>query len=222
MWPNVNAIYNLEFALGRGNWQPTEHCEKHFVCLSFLMLPAKEKSYCLPSTIAAMWDLERSMAGGTVTRPGDGQVAEKYVLCRQERHKRSSRWEDGEVHPAYSLSRSTLKSTQATSKCDLQVQTAMKSSHCSKPAKWHSCKYVGPKGRDMDGNQVFEIKGKVHPCKALRLCTARRGSRGIALLFHNHDTRRVWGVSVTPRPLFLPRKGPVPIVQEVGRSPGPV
>jgi len=53
------------------------------------MLPAKEKSSCLLSTIAAMCDLERSMAGGTVTRPGDGQVAEKYALCGQERHKRS-------------------------------------------------------------------------------------------------------------------------------------
>jgi hypothetical protein len=79
----------------RGIWQPTEYFEKHFVFLNFLMLHAKEKSSCLPSTIAAMWDLERSMAGGTVTRPGDGQVAEKYALCRQKRHKRSSRWEGG-------------------------------------------------------------------------------------------------------------------------------
>jgi len=43
--------------------------------------------------------------------------------------------------------------------------------------------------------------------QALRLCTgltARRGSRGIALPFHDHDTRRRWGVSVTLRPLFTP------------------
>ena len=35
----------------------------------------------------------------------------------------------------------------------------------------------------------------------LRFCTGRtahRGSRGIALLFHDHGTRRGWGVSVTP------------------------
>jgi hypothetical protein len=35
--------------------------------------------------------------------------------------------------------------------------------------------------------------GKVHPVQALRLCsgrTAHRGSRGIALLFHDHSTRR--------------------------------
>ena len=30
------------------------------------------------------------------------------------------------------------------------------------------------------------------------------------------------GVSVTPRLLFIPRKEPVPIVQEVGWAPGPV
>jgi len=41
--------------------------------------------------------------------------------------------------------------------------------------------------------------------QALRLGTghtAHRGSRGIALLFHDHGTRRGWGVSVTPRPLL--------------------
>ena len=55
--------------------------------------------------------------------------------------------------------------------------------------------------------------------QALRLYTGRtahRGSRGIALLFHDHDTRRRWGVSVTPRPLFTPGKDQVPIVQEAG------
>jgi len=41
--------------------------------------------------------------------------------------------------------------------------------------------------------------------QALGLCTERtahRGSRGIALLIHDHSTRRGWGVRVTPRPLF--------------------
>ena len=58
-----------------------------------------------------------------------------------------------------------------------------------------------------------------------RLCTGRaayRGSRGIDLLFLDHGTRRGWGVSVTPRPLFTPGKDPVPIVQEAGWAPGPV
>ena len=55
--------------------------------------------------------------------------------------------------------------------------------------------------------------------QALRLCTGRtahRGSRGIALLFLDHGTRRRLGVSVTPRPLFIPGEDPVPIVQETG------
>ena len=61
--------------------------------------------------------------------------------------------------------------------------------------------------------------------QALTLCTGRmahRGSRGIALPFHDHSTRRGWGVSVTPRLLFTPRKDLVPIVQEAGWAPGPV
>ena len=61
--------------------------------------------------------------------------------------------------------------------------------------------------------------------QALRLCTGRtahRGSRGIALPFHDHGTRRGWGFSVRPRPLFTPGKDSVPIVQKVGWVPGPV
>ena len=59
--------------------------------------------------------------------------------------------------------------------------------------------------------------------QALRLCTGRtahRGSRGIALTFHDHGTKR--GVGVTPRLLYTPGKDPVLIVQEAGRAPGPV
>jgi len=37
-----------------------------------------------------------------------------------------------------------------------------------------------------------------------------------------NDTRRRWGVSVTPRPLFTSGKDPVPFVQEAGWAPGPV
>ena len=58
--------------------------------------------------------------------------------------------------------------------------------------------------------------------QTLRLCTgptAHRGSRGIDLLFLDHGTRRGWGVSVTPRPLFTPGKDPVPILQEAGWAP---
>jgi len=75
------------------------------------------------------------------------------------------------------------------------------------------------------GRVYFDIKGKVKCTlvQALRLCTGRtahRGSRGIALPFLDHSTRRGWGVSVTPRLLFTPRKDPVPIVQEAGWAPG--
>jgi len=45
---------------------------------------------------------------------------------------------------------------------------------------------------------------------------------GIALLFHDHGTRRGRVVSSTPRPLFTPGKDPVPIVQEAGWASGPV
>ena len=70
-----------------------------------------------------------------------------------------------------------------------------------------------------------KVKVKCTLVQALRLCTGRtahRGSRGIALLFHDHGTRRGWGDSVMPRPLFTPEKDPVPIVQEAGWAPGPV
>ena len=71
-------------------------------------------------------------------------------------------------------------------------------------------------------------RGKKVKCtlvQALRLCRGRkahRGSKVIALLFLDHGTRRGWGVSVTPRPLFSPRKDPVPLVQEAEWAPGSV
>ena len=72
---------------------------------------------------------------------------------------------------------------------------------------------------------LVKVKVKCTLVQALRLCTGRtahRGSRGIALLFHNLGARRGWGVSVTPWPLFTPGKDSVPIVQEAGWAPGPV
>ena len=74
-------------------------------------------------------------------------------------------------------------------------------------------------------SSTCKVKAKCTLVQALRICTgrtARRGSRGIALPFHDHGTRRGWGVRVMPRPLFTPRKDPVPIVQEAGWVPGPV
>ena len=72
--------------------------------------------------------------------------------------------------------------------------------------------------------EASKKKVKVTLVQALRLCTgptAHTGSRCIALLFHDHGTRR-WGVSVTPRPLFTPWKDAVPIAQKAGWTPGPV
>ena len=82
----------------------------------------------------------------------------------------------------------------------------------------HSLEKGGIKKQTPD----YRVKVKVTLVQALRLCTGRTahmGSRGIALPFHDHDTRRV---SVAPRPLFTPGKDPVPIVQDDGLAPGPV
>jgi hypothetical protein len=56
------------------------------------VLAGKEMSYCLPSTIAARRDLERSMADETVTRPEERWAAGNVVLCAQSWRKSSSRW----------------------------------------------------------------------------------------------------------------------------------
>ena len=115
--------------------------------------------------------------------------------------------------------------------------------YCTRQIKMH-CK--GIRDKHLKQNRLSEIWGfkasvyrvnvkctlvqawskvKCTLVQALRLCTGRtahRGSRGIALPFHDHGTRKEWGVSVTPWPLFTPRKDPVPIVQEAGWAPGPV
>ena len=51
---------------------------------------------------------------------------------------------------------------------------------------------------------------------------AQRVGSSIALLFHDHGTRRGWVVSSTPRPHFTPGKDLVPILQEAGWALGPV
>jgi hypothetical protein len=51
---------------------------------------------------------------------------------------------------------------------------------------------------------------------------AQRVGRGIALLFHDHGTRRGLVVSSTARPYFAPGKDPVPILREARWAPGPV
>jgi len=91
-----------------------------------------------------------------------------------------------------------------------------------------SCNVLQTKPTQISSIRLNKPVGKNVKCtlvQALRLCmgrTAHRGSRGIALPYVYHSTRRGCGVSVTPRPLFTPRKDPVPIVPEAGWAPGPV
>ena len=70
---------------------------------------------------------------------------------------------------------------------------------------------------------LSKVKVKVTRLQALRFCTGRtayRGSRGIALPFHDHDIRRGWGVSFTPRPLFTPGKNRCPLYRRLGGPQG--
>jgi len=62
----------------------------------------------------------------------------------------------------------------------------------------------------------------VHPCTGTEALYRPYGSRGIALPFLDHGTRRGWGVSVTLWLLFTPGKDTVPIVQDAGWAPEPV
>ena len=67
------------------------------------------------------------------------------------------------------------------------------------------------------------VKVKCTLVQALRLCTdrmAHRGSRGTALLFLDHRTRRGWGVSITPRPLLCPGKTQYPLYRRLGGPQG--
>jgi hypothetical protein len=70
-----------------------------------------------------------------------------------------------------------------------------------------------------------KVKVKCTLLQKLRLWTGRTAHRertGIALLFHDHGTKKGWGISFTPRLFFTPGKDPVPIVREAGWAPGPV
>jgi len=61
--------------------------------------------------------------------------------------------------------------------------------------------------------------------QALRLSSGssvRMGSWGMVVLLPDHGTRSSWGIIVTPQPLFMPGKDPVPILLEAGWAPWPV
>ena len=69
--------------------------------------------------------------------------------------------------------------------------------------------------------RLFYLRVKVK-FSCYRLSVAQRVGRGIALLFHDRDTRRGCVVSSTPRPHFIPGKDTVSILQEAGWVAGPV
>ena len=85
--------------------------------------------------------------------------------------------------------------------------------------------WIKPLNGQKTGRQKVKIKIKCTLVQALRLCrgrTAHMGSRGKALPFLDHGTRRGWGVSVTPQPLFTLGQNTESILQEAGWAPGPV
>ena len=101
-------------------------------------------------------------------------------------------------------------------KIHTEMDSTMKNQRQLSPC--HMSSYIFP-----DINIKRRKMVKVTLVQALRLCTGRkayRRNRGIARPFHDHGTRRGWGVSVTSRPLFTPEKDPVPIVQEAGWASG--
>jgi len=111
--------------------------------------------------------------------------------------------------------------------CQIEPSTAIITQYTAHNAVHHSSRIPLP--LVLYDYEVWPLnyKGKVkcNLVQALRLCAGRmahRGSRGTALLFLDHGTRRGEGVRVTPRPLFTPGKEPAPIVQETGWAPGPV
>ena len=92
--------------------------------------------------------------------------------------------------------------------------------------KWLSWKLSGlwfKEAVQISTRHFGKVKVKCTLVQTLRLCTGRtahRGSRGIALPFHDHGTRRGWGVSVTPQPLFSPGKSRYLLYRRLGGPQG--
>jgi hypothetical protein len=70
---------------------------------------------------------------------------------------------------------------------------------------------------------MVKVKVKCTLVQALRLCTgptAHRGSRGIALLFLDHGTRRGEGSASRPGRSLLPKKSRYPLYRRLGGPQG--
>jgi len=93
------------------------------------------------------------------------------------------------------------------------VKAVLKGHHSLTSSKWFSLTMTLLR-------DYLKVKVKVK-CSRYRPGVAQRVGWGIALLFHDHGTRRGWVVSML-QPHFTPGKEPVPIVQEAGWAPGPV
>ena len=71
--------------------------------------------------------------------------------------------------------------------------------------------------------KIGKVKVKRTTAQALRLCTgrtARRGSKGIALPFHDHDMRSVWGSASHPGRSLPPGKTRYPLYKRLGGPQG--
>ena len=97
--------------------------------------------------------------------------------------------------------------------------------------KRNSVRGVGSGGWIVRGGIVWELltgeqlssgenttRGDIYIYKAkVKWSRYRAGAcRGIALLFYDHSTRRFEWTEAWPRPLFIPLKDPVPILQKHG------
>ena len=71
--------------------------------------------------------------------------------------------------------------------------------------------------KTMSSELIIHVQDKGRPLTCMK---AQRGNKGLALLMPNLDTRWVWGVSATPRPLFPRRSSPLLIVEETGWASG--
>ena len=90
------------------------------------------------------------------------------------------------------------------------IQPSMEETHCT----------IWIRGNNSD-HLVKNVKCTL--VQALRLCTGRtahRESRGIALLFLDHGSRRGWGVSVTPGRFLPPGKTRYPLYRRLGGPQG--